>query len=63
MTERQKKVIEAARATPARFLEIERLSRSTPGRNALRKLAAEAKARRDAMFEAERERLVRTWKA
>jgi hypothetical protein len=63
MTERQKKVIEAARSTPARFLEIERLCRSTAERNEQKRWAAEAKAQRDAMFEAERQRLIRTWKA
>ena len=63
MTERQKKVIEAARATPARFVEIERLCRSTAERNERKRWTSEGQARREAMFAAERERLVRTWKA
>jgi hypothetical protein len=63
MTERQKTVIDAARSTPARFVEIERLCRSTAERNEKRRWLSEAQARRDAMFEAERMRLVRTWKA
>lgn len=61
MTDLQKKAREIAARSPARFVEIERLTRSTAGNNARRLWAAEAKAKRDAMFAAERRRLIRSW--
>lgn len=56
MTEKQKRVIQAARNTPGRFLEIQRVTRFTAHENTMARLEGQ----RD-VLRTERCRLIRTW--